>query len=105
MLIRARFISVDGGKFIAGTPEKPYKHQLTFELYGDYYGPQAPMFGNKGIGCMECFLSLHGTPRLFTWTSLASTASVNSQTITVQDAVDWKVGDEIVIASTSFDHN
>lgn len=105
MHIRTGFISVIGGKFIAGTQEKPYQHQLTFEMYGDYYGAQAPMFGNKGIGCMECFFSLHGQPKAFTWTSLASTAAVNSNSITVQDAVDWRVGDEIVIASTSFNHN
>ena len=54
---------------------------------------------------MECFFSLYGQPRAFTWTSLSSTAAINSKSITVQDAVDWKAGDEIVIASTSFDHN
>lgn len=54
---------------------------------------------------MECFFSLYGQPRAFTWTSLSSTAAINSKSITVQDAVDWKAGDEVVIASTSFDHN
>lgn len=105
MLIRAGFISVDGGRFIAGTEDKPYMHQLTFELYGDYYGPQAPMFGNKNIGCMECYLSLHGQPRITTWSSLASTAQAGATSITIQDSHDWKVGEEIVIASTNFDHN
>jgi len=90
---------------IAGTEDKPYQHQLTFELHGDYYGAQLPMFGNKGIGCMECYLSLYGQPRTTTWTSLDSTALAGSTSITVQDSIDWQVGEEIVIASTDFDHN
>ena len=74
-------------------------------MYGDYYGAQAPMFGNKGIGCMECYLSLHGKPRAVTWTSLATSAASGANSITVQDTVDWKVGEEIVVASSNFDHN
>ena len=42
--------------------------------------------------------------RNYPWTSLANTATIGANTITVQDPVDWKVGEEIVIASTSFDH-
>lgn len=62
------------------------------------------MFGNKGIGCMECFLSLYGQKRLYTWTQLNSTINVGDITLTVQDPVDWNVGETIVVASTSFDH-
>lgn len=104
MIISAGFIAVDGGKFIAGTEQHPYQHKLTFVMYGSYYGPQLPMFGNKGIGCMECFISIHGQVRNFPWTELASTANIGTNTITVQDPVDWQIGEEIVIASTSFDH-
>lgn len=60
MVISATFISVVGGKFIAGTHAKPYSHKLTFIMNGNYYGPQMPMFGNKVIACMECFFSMHG---------------------------------------------
>ena len=52
MVISVGFITVVGGQFLAGTQKKPYNHQLTFILSGNYYGPQQPMFGNKGIGCM-----------------------------------------------------
>jgi hypothetical protein len=47
---------------------------------------------------------MHGQVRNYTWTSLAATATVGSNTITVQDPVDWKVGEEIVVASTNFNH-
>jgi cell migration-inducing and hyaluronan-binding protein len=93
-----------GGRFLAGTQSQPFQHQLTFVLSGDYYGPQQPMFGNKGIACMECFFSLHGQVRQYTWTLLANSVQVNDLTLTVQDAVDWRVGETIVVASTSFDH-
>lgn len=104
MTIKAGFITVVGGKFIAGTETSPYQNELVFIMYGGYYGSQAPIFGNKGIGCLECFLSLHGKRRSHTWTTLASTVSAGGSSITVSDAVDWQVGEEIVVASTSFVH-
>ena len=52
LTINTGFITLVGGRFIAGTEQTPYQHQLNFILYGDYYDTQMPMFGNKGIGCM-----------------------------------------------------
>jgi hypothetical protein len=54
LVVQAGFITVVGGRFLAGTENNPYIHKLTFVLYGNYYGTQQPMFGNKGIGCLEC---------------------------------------------------
>jgi hypothetical protein len=105
MIIQAGSITVVGGKFIAGTQNKPYQHQLTFIMHGGYYDAQQPMFGNKGIGCMECFISIHGEVRPYTWTMLSSSINIGANTLTVQDPVDWRVGEEIVVASTSFKHN
>lgn len=92
MIIRAQFITVVGGKFIAGTEKNPYKHNLQFVMYGGYYSAQMPMFGNKCIACMECFISIHGKVRPYTWTMLDTTININSNTLTVQDPVDWQVG-------------
>lgn len=39
---------------------------MTFS--GDYYDRQLPMFGNKGIGCLNCKFDLHGKQREITWT-------------------------------------
>lgn len=52
MVVQAGFITLVGGKFLAGTQESPYQHELKFIMHGDYYGAQAPMFGNKAIGCL-----------------------------------------------------
>ena len=46
---------------------------------------------------------MHGQARAPTWSYLESTASVGAKTITVNETVDWQVGETIVIASTRFD--
>lgn len=74
-------------------------------MHGFYYGAQQPMFGNKGIGCMECKLSMYGQRRKPTWTMIASTIMPNDVSFTVIEDIDWKVGEVIVVASTSYDHN
>lgn len=102
--VQAGFITIVGGQFIAGTEEQPHYGNLTFIMYGDYYGKQQPMFGNKGIGCMECKFSMYGIPRTPTWTTIATTISPGSSSFTVSEDVDWKAGEEIVVASTSFFH-
>ena len=40
-----------------------------------------------------------------TWTRIASEIAVGATTLTLVEDVDWAVGEEIVVASTSFDHN
>ena len=47
-------------------------------------------------------LNLHGD-RTNTWTKLANTANAGSTSIQVLNAAGWRVGDEIVLASTDFD--
>jgi cell migration-inducing and hyaluronan-binding protein len=57
---------------------------------------------DRGIMVMGGTLSLHGD-RKHTWTKLANTANAGSTSIQVLDASGWRVGDEIVLASTDFD--
>lgn len=74
-------------------------------MYGNYYAPQQPMFGNKGIGCLECKFSMIGKKRTPTWTMIATTINAGENQFTVIEDVDWQVGEHIVVASTSYDHN
>lgn len=90
--VHTGFITLNGGEFRAGTIGNPYQSQLTFIMYGGYYGKQQPMVGNKGIGCIKCKLSMYGKERTRTWTTLASTVSAGATTFTVSQAVDWAVG-------------
>jgi hypothetical protein len=104
LTVQAGFITMNGGRFIAGTEQHPHTHQLNFVLYGGYYGKQQPMFGNKGIGCLNCKFSMYGQPRNKTWTTLAATVNPGDTSLTLSEAVDWQVGEVIVVASTSFEH-
>ena len=63
------------------------------------------MFGNKGIGCMECKFSMYGAQRQKTWTMIANTINPGDSAFDVIETVDWVIGDRIVVASTDFDHN
>jgi hypothetical protein len=61
-----------------------------------------------------CFISLRdnvifvifaGIEVPLTWTRLESTATAGSNTLELQNPVEWNIGDEIVIASTSHKHS
>lgn len=73
-------------------------------MHGNYYGKQQPMFGNKGIGCLNCKFSMYGRPRMPTWTTIATTINPGDNNFTTSMDVDWQVGETIVVASTSFFH-
>jgi cell migration-inducing and hyaluronan-binding protein len=47
---------------------------------------------------------MHGAVRQYTWTRIASTVKAGDSQLTVLDSVDWKVGEKIAIASTSYNH-
>jgi len=83
-----------------------------------------PHIGNKVIACITCKLDIHGTKRTPTWSELKYTFTREDDPnekknvddgdfdiITLVDNIDgntlmydWEIGDEIVIASTSFYH-
>ncbi len=58
--------------------------------------------GDRGIMISGGTLNLHGS-RTNSWTKLAETAEAGSTAIEVLNAAEWRVGDEIVLASTDFD--
>jgi hypothetical protein len=58
--------------------------------------------GDRGIMLLGGTLNLHGD-RTNSWTKLAKTAEKGSTSIQVMDAKGWRVGDQIVLASTDFD--
>ena len=99
--LHAWFIMNRGGRIEAGMPDKPYEGKLTITMYGDRYSKMLPGFGNKGIFTHNGTIDLHGVVRNHTWTFLNITAGMGTDTIEVKDPVDWKAGEQIVIAPTS----
>ena len=94
---------VMGGYMEVGTEEFPYTSKLTITMYSEKTSPEIPIYGNKVIAVRNGILDMHGVPRNPTWTSLSTTANINDATITLITAVDWQVGEVIVIAPTGYD--
>ncbi|TMM30634.1 T9SS type A sorting domain-containing protein [Polaribacter aestuariivivens] len=96
----------DGGLFQIGSETNPYTANGTITLTGS--DPAEVLMGNtlmgsKLIGVMSnARLELHGVQRK-TWTQLNATAEKGATSITLKEQINWKIGDQIVIASTDFD--
>src|SRR5580693_5192645 len=98
------------GELEIGTEARPHTRKATITLTDNVKGedigvPAATVAServDRGIILMGGTLNLHGD-RTHTWTKLANTANAGSTSIQVLDASGWRVGDEIVLASTDFD--
>ncbi|KAE8599477.1 hypothetical protein XENTR_v10017204 [Xenopus tropicalis] len=106
-VLNATYISIQGGRLIAGKENDPFQGELHIILKGNHSTPEMPLPDgpNQGSKVLGVFgqLDLHGMPRSVYRTKLARTAAEGSQTITLVDAVDWQAGEEILITTTSYD--
>ena len=90
------------GELEIGTEAKPFTHKATITLTDNVKGEQLMGMGDRGIMLSGGTLNLHGTTTN-SWTKLASTAEAGATSIEVLNAAEWKVGDQIVLASTDYD--
>jgi len=104
--LKAQWIFVAGNNalFEVGTASQPYEDaKCLITLTGD--NENAGMMGNKFIGAMNGGrVELHGAEKI-SWTHLGANVNVGANQITMSEAVDWEVGDEIVIVSSRLDWN
>src|SRR5690606_35236548 len=89
------------GELHVGSENKPHTRNATITLTNDVPGENINGMGDRGILLVGGTLSLHGE-RENAWTKLAATAEAGSNRIEVLDASGWRVGDQIVLASTDF---
>ncbi len=89
------------GELDVGSEAKPFTHKATITLTRQRQVGRNGRMGDRGIMLSGGTLNLHGDTTN-TWTKNASTAEAGSTSIQVLDAKGWKVGDEIVLASTDF---
>ena len=95
------------GELEIGTEARPHTRKATITLTNNVKDEDIGGMGgandrvDRGILLMGGTLNLHGD-RQNTWTKLAQTAAAGSNSIQVLDASGWRVGDEIVLASTDF---
>ncbi|XP_026156055.1 fibrocystin-L-like [Mastacembelus armatus] len=95
----------DGGRLQVGQEGAPFQHKAIITLHGHLRSVELPVYGAKTLAVREGVLDLHGIPVPVPWTHLAQTATTGSVNLTLVKAVTWKVGDEIVIASTGHRHS
>jgi cell migration-inducing and hyaluronan-binding protein len=95
------WIYVPGGEVQIGTEASPFQHNATITLTDMVPGEDINTMGDRGIMMLRGTLNMHGS-REHTWTKLSSTAEAGATSINVLDASEWRVGDEIVLASTDF---
>ncbi|XP_053190049.1 fibrocystin-L-like [Scomber japonicus] len=95
----------DGGRLQIGQEGAPFQHKAIITLHGNLRSPELPVYGTKTLAVREGVLDLHGIPVPVPWTHLSQTATSGSVTLTLLEAVTWKAGDEIVIASTGHRHS
>src|SRR6187399_2061240 len=90
------------GELEVGTEAKPFTHKATITLTNNVKDEQMMGMGDRGIMLSGGTLNLHGNLKN-SWTKLAKTAEAGSNSIEVLNAAEWRVGDEIVLASTDYD--
>src|SRR5579862_1609573 len=90
------------GELAIGTEARPHTRKATITLTDDVPNEEMAGMGDRGIMVLGGTLNLHGD-RTNSWTKLAKTAEQGSSSIQVLDATGWRVGDQIVLASTDFD--
>src|SRR5262245_28751561 len=91
------------GELAIGSEASPRTRKATLTLTNSVKNEDVMAgMGDRGIMISGGTLNLHGD-RTNSWTKLANTAKAGSTSIEVLNAAGWRVGDEIVLASTDFD--
>eukprot|EP00062_Callorhinchus_milii_P017054 gi/632969110/ref/XP_007900907.1/ PREDICTED: LOW QUALITY PROTEIN: fibrocystin-L [Callorhinchus milii] len=107
IVLNATYISIQGGRLIAGQEGKPFRGKIQIVLRGDHLTPDWPLPNgpNQGSKVLGVFggLDLHGIGHSVYKTKLALTALAGSTNVTLAEAVDWQDGDQIVVTTTSYD--
>ena len=89
------------GELHIGSENDPHTSNATITLTNNVPGENINGMGDRGILVALGTLSLFGD-RENSWTKLSETAEAGDTRIEVLDASGWRVGDEIVLASTDF---
>ncbi|XP_065804470.1 fibrocystin-L [Labrus bergylta] len=106
VVLDAVYISIQGGRMIAGWDDEPFRGQLHIKLRGrhntpDWLLPAGPNQGSKVLGVFGT-LELYGQPHNVSHTKLSATAVAGSNKLSLRESVDWQVGEEIAVSSSSY---
>ena len=101
LALATEWIYLAGGELQIGTEARSHTRNATITLTDTVPGEDVNTMGDRGIILLNGTLNLHGD-RDNSWTKLARTAAAGTSEIEVLNAGGWRVGDEIVLASTDF---
>ncbi len=89
------------GTVCIGTEEEARANKLTLTLTGQKEG--SATFGNRGILIMsQANFIIDAKATLLPFTKLAETADAGATSILLEAAVDWQIGDSIVLSSSDY---
>ena len=102
--ISANYIMVHGpGIFQVSKNSAPFTKRLTITLKGSSSSDDVMGMGTKFLGAMGGGkLEIIGERRV-SWSQLGASIAKGSNTITLKENVDWRVGERVVIASSAMD--
>lgn len=91
------------GEFVIGSAVSPFTQRFQLTL-----GPADPTASVMGMGTQLLGAMAGGKIRIFgekrlSWTQLGASVGAGASLIQLKEPVDWRVGDEIVIASSSLE--
>ena len=108
--LSARWILIDGGTLSIGSSDELHSSNALITLTGTDEDENIGGSGHHRMGtkCIAVVnggkLELHGSrARSTNWTQLSRNALAGARSIEVAKPVDWKKGDQIVIAPSGFD--
>lgn len=102
--LKSQSIFIVNGKLIAGSEKTPFPKNIEIHLVGEMNDPMMLVdayidAGNKQL-VTTGELSLFGKKPIIIMTKLSAYADKGATSISVTNAVDWKVGEEVVITSS-----
>lgn len=103
--ITSDYVVVMGGTFQIGSAARPFTKQATITLTGNTTADikELPGVGNKVLAVMGGTLQFFGRPAAKNWTRLGATVAAGSRQITLAEAPGWRVGDSVVISTSTRD--
>ncbi|GLI70486.1 hypothetical protein VaNZ11_015368 [Volvox africanus] len=100
--LQARSILVDGGGLLIGGPGEPYSSRATITLLGNPGDSGRYLYGSKALAVRNGRVQMTGSPRAPSYATLNATAGPGDTALLVNGPLNWQVGDQIVLFSSSF---
>lgn len=100
--LRAKWILLDQGELRIGSAEQPFQHHATLILSDTDAGADIGGMGTRGLLAMDGTLELHGAAPDVIWTRINQHAPANATQLSLEQAVDWQAGDQIIVGPTDF---